>query len=236
MRVKTKSCNFVLAFHFMVRNTIRTHTHDKDIMKILLINGSPKREGNTFIALNEVAKTLEAEGIEAEIIHVGHKDVHGCIACNKCREQGKCVFDDIVNEVNKKFETADGIIVGSPVYYASPAGTLLSFMDRLFYSATFDKSMKVGAAVAVARRGGTTATFDVLNKYFTISNMPIVPSQYWNNVHGRMPGEAAQDAEGLQIMRQLARNMAFLVKSIRLGKEKFGMPEREEWNPTNFIR
>lgn len=220
----------------MVRNTIRTHTHDKDIMKILLINGSPKREGNTFIALNEVAKTLEAEGIEAEIIHVGHKDVHGCIACNKCREQGKCVFDDIVNEVNKKFETADGIIVGSPVYYASPAGTLLSFMDRLFYSATFDKSMKVGAAVAVARRGGTTATFDVLNKYFTISNMPIVSSQYWNNVHGRMPGEAAQDAEGLQIMRQLARNMAFLVKSIRLGKEKFGMPEREEWNPTNFIR
>lgn len=236
MRVKTKSCNFVPAFHFMVRNTIRTHTHDKDIMKILLINGSPKREGNTFIALNEVAKTLEAEGIEAEIIHVGHKDVHGCIACNKCREQGKCVFDDIVNEVNKKFETADGIIVGSPVYYASPAGTLLSFMDRLFYSATFDKSMKVGAAVAVARRGGTTATFDVLNKYFTISNMPIVPSQYWNNVHGRMPGEAAQDAEGLQIMRQLARNMAFLVKSIQLGKEKFGMPEREEWNPTNFIR
>lgn len=205
-------------------------------MKILLINGSPKREGNTFIALNEVAKTLEAEGIEAEIIHVGHKDIHGCIACNKCREQGKCVFDDIVNEVNRKFETADGIIVGSPVYYASPAGTLLSFMDRLFYSATFDKSMKVGAAVAVARRGGTTATFDVLNKYFTISNMPVVSSQYWNNVHGRMPGEAAQDAEGLQIMRQLARNMAFLVKSIQLGKEKFGMPEREEWNPTNFIR
>ena len=205
-------------------------------MKILLINGSPKREGNTFIALNEVAKTLEAEGIEAEIIHVGHKDVHGCIACNKCREQGKCVFDDIVNEVNKKFETADGIIVGSPVYYASPAGTLLSFMDRLFYSATFDKSMKVGAAVAVARRGGTTATFDVLNKYFTISNMPIVSSQYWNNVHGRMPGEAVQDAEGLQTMRQLARNMAFLVKSIQLGKEKYGMPEREEWNPTNFIR
>lgn len=205
-------------------------------MKILLINGSPKREGNTFIALNEVAKTLEAEGIEAEIIHVGHKDIHGCIACNKCREQGKCVFDDIVNEVNRKFETADGIVVGSPVYYASPAGTLLSFMDRLFYSATFDKSMKVGAAVAVARRGGTTATFDVLNKYFTISNMPVVSSQYWNNVHGRMPGEAAQDAEGLQIMRQLARNMAFLVKSIQLGKEKFGMPEREEWNPTNFIR
>ena len=205
-------------------------------MNILLINGSPKREGNTFIALSEVAKTLEAEGIETEIIHVGHKDIHGCIACAKCKEQGKCVFDDMVNEVNRKFAEADGIVIGSPVYYASPAGTLISFLDRLFYSASFDKSMKVGAAVAVARRGGTTATFDVLNKYFTISNMPVVSSQYWNNVHGRMPGEAAQDAEGLQTMRQLARNMAFLVKSIRLGKEKYGLPEHEEWNPTNFIR
>ncbi len=141
-----------------------------------------------------------------------------------------------MNEVNKKFEEADGIVIGSPVYYASPAGGLVSFLDRLFYSAHFDKSMKVGAAVAVARRGGTTATFDVLNKYFTISNMPIAPSQYWNNVHGRMPGEAVQDAEGLQIMRQLGRNMAFLMKSIRLGKEKFGLPEREEWTSTNFIR
>ncbi len=205
-------------------------------MKILLINGSPKSEGNTSIALNEVAKTLEAEGIETETIHVGHKDIHGCIACNKCKEQGYCVFNDLVNEVSKKFEEADGIVVGSPVYYASPAGTLISFLDRLFYSATFDKSMKVGAAVAVARRGGTTATFDVLNKYFTISNMPVVSSQYWNNVHGRMPGEAVQDAEGLQTMRQLARNMAFLVKSIRLGKEKYGLPEREEWVATNFIR
>ncbi len=205
-------------------------------MKILLINGSPKREGNTFIALGEVAKTLESEGIETEIIHVGHKDIHGCIACGKCKEQGKCVFDDLVNEVNKKFETAAGIVVGSPVYYASPAGTLISFLDRLFYSASFDKSMKVGAAVAVARRGGTTATFDVLNKYFTISNMPVVSSQYWNNVHGRMPGEAAQDAEGLQTMRQLARNMAFLVKSIHLGKEKYGLPEHEEKILTHFIR
>ena len=205
-------------------------------MKILLINGSPKREGNTFIALSEVAKTLESEGVDTEIIHVGHKDIHGCIACRKCEELGKCVFDDLVNEVNKKFETADGIVIGSPVYYASPAGTLISFLDRLFYSASFDKSMKVGAAVAVARRGGTTATFDVLNKYFTISNMPVVSSQYWNNVHGRTPGEATQDAEGLQTMRQLARNMAFLVKSIQLGKEKFGLPEHEEWNPTHFIR
>ena len=205
-------------------------------MKILLINGSPKREGNTFIALSEVAKTLESKGVDTEIIHVGHKDIHGCIACRKCEELGKCVFDDLVNEVSKKFEAADGIVIGSPVYYASPAGTLISFLDRLFYSASFDKSMKVGAAVAVARRGGTTATFDVLNKYFTISNMPVVSSQYWNNVHGRTPGEATQDAEGLQTMRQLARNMAFLVKSIQLGKEKFGLPEHEEWTPTHFIR
>jgi multimeric flavodoxin WrbA len=205
-------------------------------MKILLINGSPRKDGNTSIALSEVAKTLETEGIDTETIHVGHKVIRGCIACNKCKELGKCAFDDIVNEVNKKFEEADGIVIGSPVYYASPAGGLISFLDRLFYSAHFDKSMKVGAAVAVARRGGTTATFDVLNKYFTISNMPIVPSQYWNNVHGRMPGEAAQDAEGLQIMRQLGRNMAFLVKSIQLGKEKFGLPRHEEWTSTNFIR
>jgi multimeric flavodoxin WrbA len=205
-------------------------------MKILLINGSPKCEGNTFIALSEVAKTLEIEGIETEIIHVGHKDIHGCIACGKCKEQGQCVFDDVVNEVNRKFAEADGIVVGSPVYYASPSGTLISFLDRLFYSASFDKSMKVGAAVTVARRGGTTTTFDVLNKYFTISNMPVVSSQYWNNVHGRMPGEAVQDVEGLQTMRQLARNMAFLVKSIQLGKEKYGLPEHEKWTPTNFIR
>lgn len=205
-------------------------------MKILLINGSPKKEGNTFIALSEVQKTLEAEGIETEVIHVGHKNIHGCIACQKCRENGKCVFNDIVNEVAEKFKEADGIVVGSPVYYASPNGTLLSFLDRLFYSTPFDKSMKVGAAVAVARRGGTTATFDVLNKYFSISNMPIAPSQYWNNLHGRMPREALQDAEGLQIMRQLARNMAFLVKSIQLGKERFGLPKKEDWIPTHFIR
>lgn len=205
-------------------------------MKILLINGSPKKEGNTYIALNEVQKTLEAEGIETELIHVGHKAIRGCIACNKCVELGKCVMDDIVNEVATKFKEADGIVLGSPVYYASPNGTLLSFLDRLFYSTPFDKSMKVGAAVAVARRGGTTATFDVLNKYFTISNMPIAPSQYWNNVHGRVPGDALQDGEGLQTMRQLARNMAFLVKSIQLGKEKFGLPEHEERIATHFIR
>ena len=205
-------------------------------MKILLINGSPKKEGNTYIALHEVQKTLEAEGIETELIHVGHKAIRGCIACNRCVELGKCVVDDMVNEVAPKFKEADGIVVGSPVYYASPNGTLLSFLDRLFYSTPFDKSMKVGAAVAVARRGGTTATFDVPNKYFTISNMPIAPSQYWNNVHGRVPGDAVQDGEGLQTMRQLARNMAFLVKSIQLGKEKFGLPEHEERIATHFIR
>ena len=205
-------------------------------MKVLLINGSPKKEGNTFIALSEVQKTLTAEGIETEMIHVGHKNIHGCIACNKCSETGKCAFNDIVNEVADKFKDAEGIVVGSPVYYASPNGTLLSFLDRLFYSSPFDKSMKVGAAVAVARRGGTTATFDVLNKYFTISNMPIAPSQYWNSVHGRMPGEATQDGEGLQTMRQLARNMAFLIKSIQLGKEKFGLPEHEKRIATHFIR
>ena len=205
------------------------------MMKILLINGSPKKEGNTFIALSEVQKTLETEGIETELIHIGHKAIHGCIACGKCRELGRCAFDDCVNEVAAKLNDADGIVIGSPVYYASPAGTLLSFLDRLFYSVPFDLSMKVGAAVAVARRGGTTATFDVLNKYFTINNMPVVSSQYWNNVHGRVPGEAQQDAEGLQTMRQLARNMSFLVKSIHLGKEKFGLPKHEERIATNFI-
>ena len=205
-------------------------------MKVLLINGSPKREGNTAVALREVAKTLEEEGIETELIQVGHLDIRGCIACGKCSSAGRCVFDDIVNEVNAKFAEADGLVIGSPVYFASPAGTMLSFLDRLFYSAPFDKSMKVGAAVAVARRGGTSATFDALNKYFTISNMPVVSSQYWNSVHGRLPGEAQQDAEGLQTMRQLARNMAFLIKSISLGKEKFGLPANEERVSTNFIR
>ncbi len=205
-------------------------------MKVLLINGSPKKAGNTYIALSEVQKTLQTEGIDTEMIHVGHKDIHGCIACGKCQELGHCVFNDMVNEVAEKFNTANGIVVGSPVYYASPAGTIISFLDRLFSSTPFDKSMKVGAAVAVARRGGTTATFDALNKYFTISNMPVVSSQYWNNVHGMMPGEATQDEEGLQTMRQLGRNMAFLIKCIQLGKEKFGLPKQEPFIATNFIK
>lgn len=205
-------------------------------MKVLIINGSPRKEGNTAIALDEVRKTLEAEGIETETVHVGHKDIHGCIACGKCKETGKCVFSDIVNEVASKFAEADGLVIGSPVYYASPAGTMLSFLDRLFYSTPFDKTMKVGAAVAVCRRGGAGTTFDVLNKYFTICGMPVASSQYWNSVHGRLPGEAAQDVEGLQTMRTLGRNMAFLVKSIALGKQQYGLPEKEEWTPMHFIR
>ncbi len=206
-------------------------------MKVLLINGSPKRMGNTFIALSEVKKTLEAEGLEAEIVHVGDKPLRGCMACGACEKLGACVVDDFVNEFQKKFKLADGLIIGSPVYYAAPAGTLVSFLDRLFYSSKFDKSMKVGASVAVARRSGTTATFDALNKYFTISNMPIVSSSYWNNVHGGAPGDAAQDAEGLQTLRRLAKNMAFLIKAIRLGKEKYGAPILDEPRQrTNFIR
>lgn len=205
-------------------------------MKVLIINGSPRKEGNTAVALDEVRKTLEAEGIETETVHVGHKDIHGCIACGKCKETGKCVFSDIVNEVASKFAEADGLVIGSPVYYASPAGTMLSFLDRLFYSTPFDKTMKVGAAVAVCRRGGAGTTFDVLNKYFTICGMPVASSQYWNSVHGRLPGEAAQDVEGLQTMRTLGRNMAFLVKSIALGKQQYGLPEKEEWTPMHFIR
>ncbi len=204
-------------------------------MKVLLINGSPKKEGNTAIALREVQGTLEAEGIETELIHIGNKDIRGCISCYKCGEAHRCVFDDIVNEVAEKFAVADGIVVGSPVYYASPNGTVLSFLDRLFLSSKFDKTMKVGAAVAVCRRGGASATFDVLNKYYTVCGMPIVASQYWNSVHGRTPGEASQDAEGLQTMRTLARNMSFLIKSINMGKERYGLPEKEAPIMTNFI-
>ena len=205
-------------------------------MKVLLINGSPNAKGCTYTALTEVASTLEAEGIETELIHVGHKDIRGCIGCRKCHTTGKCVFDDLVNETAPKFKESDGIVIGSPVYYASANGTLISFLDRLFYSADFDKSMKVGASVVSARRGGCTATFDELNKYFTISNMPIASSQYWNQVHGNTPEEVKKDIEGCQIMRTLGRNMAFLIKSIALGKEKYGLPEKEPFTPTNFIR
>ena len=205
-------------------------------MKVLLINGSPRANGNTALSMKEMAKVFEQEGVEAEIVHVGNKPVRGCVGCGWCAKQGKCVFDDVVNEVAAKFEAADGLVVGSPVYYAGPNATVQALMDRLFYSARFDKTMKVGASVAVCRRGGASATFDRLNKYFTIAGMPVASSQYWNSVHGGAPGEAAQDEEGLQTLRVLARNMAFLIKSIALGKEKYGLPEREEHAWTNFIR
>lgn len=205
-------------------------------MKVLMINGSPRVKGNTSIALAEMDKIFKAEGIETEIIQIGRLDIRGCIACNSCGNTGKCVFDDAVNEVAPKFEACDGLVVASPVYYASANGTLISFLDRLFYSTHFDKSMKVGASVVAARRGGLSSTFDELNKYFTICGMPIASSQYWNSIHGREPGQAQQDIEGLQTMRTLARNMSFLMKSIALGKQTYGLPEKEEFTPTHFIR
>ena len=205
-------------------------------MKVLMLNGSPKVNGNTAIALQEMEKVFKAEGVETEMIHVGNKAVRGCIGCGKCAEAGKCVFEDVVNEIAPKFAACDGLVVGSPVYYASANATLVAFLTRLFYSTRFDKTMKVGAAVVAARRGGLSATFDELNKFFTISGMPVASSQYWNSIHGRAPGEAAQDAEGLQTMRTLARNMTFLMRSIELGKEKYGLPAREAPQRTHFIR
>ena len=205
-------------------------------MKVLIINGSPRKDGNTSVALNEMTKVFEEQGIEAEVVQIGNKDVRGCIACGSCATKGKCVFDDVVNELAPKFEEADGLVVASPVYYASANATLIACLDRLFYSTGFDKTMKVGASVVVARRGGLSATYDELNKYFTISGMPVASSQYWNSVHGRLLGEAASDEEGLQTLRVLARNMSFLMKSIALGKEQFGLPEKEEHIFTNFIK
>jgi len=205
-------------------------------MKVLMINGSPRVGGNTSIALEEMVKIFDAEGIETEIVQIGAQDVRGCIACGTCRKTGKCVFDDIVNELAPKLEAADGLVLASPVYYASANSTLTAALDRLFYSARFDKTMKVGASVAVARRGGCSATFDQLNKYLTISGMAVASSQYWNNIHGKEQGDAAEDAEGLQTMRTLARNMAFLMKSIALGKEQYGLPEKEEQIHTNYVR
>ena len=204
-------------------------------MKALLINGSPRAHGCTFTALSELKKTLEEEGIEVELVHVGNKDIHGCIACRKCFEIGKCVFDDIVNEVAPKLAEADAFVIGAPVYYASPAGGAISFMDRLFFSTShIDKSMKVGAAVVSCRRGGNTSSFDVLNKYFSISSMPIATSQYWNMVYGGQADEVLLDKEGLQTMRTLGRNIAFMVKSIDLGKKTFGLPKKEPTTFTNF--
>ena len=203
-------------------------------MKVLLINGSPRANGCTAAALKEMISVFEAEGVETELVHAGNKDIRGCIACGSCMKSGKCVFDDLVNEVAPKFEKADGLVVGSPVYYASPNGTVLSFLDRLFYSTRFPKHMKVGAAVVSARRGGNTASFDVLNKYFSISGMPIATATYWNQVHGFTAEDVKKDAEGLQTMRNLARNMAFLMKAIADGREKYGLPEVEHGSFTSF--
>ena len=205
-------------------------------MNVLMINGSPRGNGNTAIALREMKNVFAQEGIEVTELNVGAKAVRGCIACNKCAELGKCVFDDSVNEAAPLLAKADGVVVASPVYYASANGNLISFLDRLFYSCRCDLTMKVGASVVCARRGGCSATFDELNKYFTISGMPVASSQYWNSIHGCEKGEAEMDEEGKQTMRMLAKNMTFLMKSIELGKKEYGLPEQEERTATNFIR
>lgn len=205
-------------------------------MKALLINGSPNVRGCTFTALSEVAASLNSENVETEIIHVGNKDIRGCIGCRKCKQTGKCVFDDLVNEVAPKFEECDGIVIGSPVYFGSANGGLISFVDRLFYSTPGDKRFKVGAAVVSARRAGNSSTFDELNKYFTISQMPVASSGYWNLVHGYTPEDVYADKEGIWTMHTLGRNMAFLMKGIALAKAKYGLPETEEREFTNFIR
>ncbi len=206
-------------------------------MKVLLINGSPHKEGNTAFALHQMQEIFQANGMETEIIEVGSALIRGCIGCGSCYKTHRCVFDDLVNEVAAKLDIADGMVVGSPVYYASPNGTLLSFLDRLFYSTGhIDKRMKVGASVVCARRGGCTASMDVLNKYFTISSMPVASSTYWNQIHGAKPGEAAMDAEGIRTMRNLAKNMVFMMNAFAAEKAANGLPEPEKKAFTNFIR
>lgn len=202
--------------------------------KVLLLNGSPHVHGCTATALEEMIKVFEEEGVETELIQVGIKEIRGCVACGTCSLKGKCVFDDLVNEVAPKFEEADGLVVGSPVYYGSPNGTILSFMDRLFYSTEFSKQMKVGAAVVSCRRGGNTASFDALNKYFTISGMPVASSTYWNQVHGFTAEDVKKDLEGLQTMRNLARSMSFMIKAFADAKEKYGYPVFEKDSFTSF--
>ena len=202
--------------------------------KVLLLNGSPHPHGCTATALEEMIRIFEEEGIETELIQVGIKDIRGCISCGQCSSKGKCVFDDLVNEVAEKFEKADGLVIGSPVYYGSPNGTLLSFLDRLFYSSPFSKHMKVGASVVSCRRGGNSASFDVLNKYFTISSMPVASSTYWNQVHGFTAEDVKKDLEGLQTMRNLVRSMSFMIKAFSDAKEKYGYPALEQGTFTNF--
>ena len=207
-----------------------------ETLKVLMLNGSPRPNGNTAVALREIETVFRENGVEVETVIIGNRAIRGCVACGGCAKTGKCVFDDAVNELAPKFEAADGLVVASPVYYASANATLIACLDRLFYSTPFDKTMKVGASVVCARRGGCSATFDELNKYFTISGMPVASSQYWNSIHGRTPGEAEVDGEGRQTMRTLARNMTFLMRSIALGKEHFGLPEQEARIATHFIR
>ncbi len=205
-------------------------------MKVMLVNGSPHSQGNTFLALDEMRKVFAENGVETELVQAGNQPIRGCTACRSCAKSGKCIFDDLVNKTASLFAGCDAMVVGSPVYFASANATLIAYLDRLFFSTHFDKTMKVGASVVIARRGGLSATFDELNKYFTISNMPVASSLYWNSVHGREIGEVVQDVEGMQNMRRLARNMTFMMKSIQLGKEKYGLPEQEPPTFMNFIR
>ena len=207
-----------------------------ETLKVLMLNGSPRPNGNTAVALREMETVFRENGAEVETVVIGNRAIRGCVACGGCAKTGKCVFDDAVNELAPKFEAADGLVVASPVYYASANATLVACLDRLFYSTPFDKTMKVGASVVCARRGGCSATFDELNKSCTLSGMPVASSQYWNSIHGRTPGEAEADGEGRQTMRTLARNMTFLMRSIALGKERFGLPEQEARIATHFIR
>ena len=202
--------------------------------KILLLNGSPRPKGCTGTALEEMIRIFEAEGMETELLQIGNRQISGCMACGYCHKNGRCVLDDAVNEAAARFEAADGLVIGSPVYYASPNGTILSFLDRLFYSTSFPKQMKVGAAVVSCRRGGNTASFDVLNKYFTISAMPVASSTYWNQVHGFTAEDVRKDAEGLQTLRNLARSMVFLIRAIGDAKEKYGLPQMERGSFTSF--
>ena len=205
-------------------------------MKVLIINGSPHSNGNTAASLDEMSAIFKNEGIEVETITIGDQLIRGCVGCGACYKIKKCIYDDIVNELAVKFEEADGMVIGTPVYYAAANSTLTACLDRLFYSTRFDKRMKVGAAIAVARRGGLSSTFDQLNKYFTISEMPVASSCYWNGIHGAVPGDVIQDAEGLRVVRTLAKNMVFLMRSIELGKKTYGLPEREPKAFTNFVR